>query len=139
MAQSQHEHYKNATQVEMGLDAVIFDDGELVGPDHGHLEQHFSVYVNANQSLYKKIVDDTNTGSSIDDVFSKLKAAAVGANMRHGTPGWGFHIYNELAAQEAISWRREHGDTPLIAHFKNALRVTPFVIRRRMDGASGRR
>jgi len=55
-SQSQHEEYTDASEIEMGLDAVIFDDGELVGRDRGHLAQHFSAYVNAEQSIYRKIV-----------------------------------------------------------------------------------
>ncbi len=130
-AQSQREEFKNPAAVEIGLDAVIFEDGELVGPDHGHLEQHFSAFVNANQSLYKKIVDDTSAGASIDDVFTKLKVVAADTHGGLGKPGSQFQIYDALAAQEAISWRRKHGDAQLIAHFKNAIRPTPFVIKRR--------
>jgi hypothetical protein len=116
------------------LDAVIFDDSELVGLDRGHLAQHFSAYVNAEQSIYRKILEEVNSGSTIDDVFAQLKIVAAYREPVIGTPEWEFHIYDVLAATDAISWRSEHGDSQLVEHFKRSLRETPFVIKRKIDG-----
>jgi hypothetical protein len=127
-SQSQHKEYTDASEIKMGLDAVIFDDGELVGPDRGHLAQHFSAYVNAEQSIYRKIVEEVNSGSTIDDVFAQLKTVVAANDPQIGTPGWEFHIYDVLAATDAISWRSAHGDSQLVEHFKRSLRETPFAV-----------
>ena len=100
---------------------MIFDDA-AVGPDRGHLEKHFSAYVNGSQAIDKEIVDAINAGSTIDEVFGKMKASADDYLSKPDKPDSESYFYNAIAAQDAMSWRREHGDRQLIAHFKGALR-----------------
>jgi hypothetical protein len=135
LAERQRTDFKDPAEVEVGLDAVIFDDGELVGRDRGHLEEHFSAYVNGSQAIDKEIVDAVSAGSTIDEAFGKVKAAAADYQTQPGKPDSGSYFYNAIAAQDAMSWRREHGDTQLIAHFKGALRDSPFVIWRKLNVA----
>ena len=139
LAERQRTDFKDPAEVEVGLDAVIFDDGELEGRDRGHLEKHFSAYVNGSQAIDKEIVDAINAGSTIDEVFGKMKAAAADYAADYQTqvdkPDSESYFYNAIAAQDAMSWRREHGDSQLIAHFKGALRDSPFVIWRKSNVA----
>jgi hypothetical protein len=91
--------------------------------------------VNGSQAIDKEIVDAVNAGSTIDEAFGKVKAAAADYQPQPGKPDSGSYFYNAIAAQDAMSWRTEHGDSQLIAHFKGALRDSPFVIWRKSNVA----
>ena len=67
--------------------------------------------------------------------LGKMKASADDYLSKPDKPDSESYFYNAIAAQDAMSWRREHGDRQLIAHFKGALRDSPFVIWRKSNVA----
>src|SRR5262249_50988505 len=61
--------HKNIKGVEVVLDAVIFDDGLLIGPDSYSLSASFAAHLKAKQELYRAIADRIEQGSSVDEAF----------------------------------------------------------------------
>jgi hypothetical protein len=55
------------------VDAVIWQDGELQGPDDSRLGAHFSAYVDAKQQLYQRVQQRLGAGESIEDIKKSLK------------------------------------------------------------------
>jgi hypothetical protein len=111
------------------LDAVIFDDGTLLGPDESRLAEHFIAFVQAKQTLYRDVVVGLEVGSVGDDIFAPLRqtlAAPHRANPRDPPS-----LYTREAAAEVLGWH----DRILLEVFRRALRREPFAITR--QGASG--
>jgi hypothetical protein len=61
----------SAKAAEVGLDAVIFDNGNLIGPDSGRetLKDNFLAYVQAKQSVYRAILERIDHGMRGDEAF----------------------------------------------------------------------
>ena len=45
--------YKDVSHLEISIDAAIFEDGALFGPNKSELDQHFTAYVDAKQEYYR--------------------------------------------------------------------------------------
>ena len=128
------ERFVNATEVRISLDAVIVDDGELIGPDESQLGDHFAAYVKAKQDIYRSLVQSLDSGQSMDEAFRPIEAtiAVTCADPRLPVDN-PFAIWPRQAAGEARGWRKRYGDADLHNILRRALRKDPFVIRRR-DG-----
>ena len=48
--------YADATELHICFDAVIFDDGDLLGPNEARLEQDFLTYLNSKEDCYRSIL-----------------------------------------------------------------------------------
>jgi hypothetical protein len=72
MAKRQAEEIGEVKSVKAGLDAVIFDDGEIVGPDNHRLAPSFAQYVNAYQILYRQIVTAARSGADPDVIAATI-------------------------------------------------------------------
>jgi hypothetical protein len=125
---------RNATGLSIELNAVIFEDGVLLGPDTSGLDartgtfsEHFSAYLKANQHLYRTLVEGIESGHSVEEVFRPLDTRA---EPPLGDP---FGIYPQLAAEAACKWRRRLGDQAIFDALKKALREHSFMIRRSSD------
>lgn len=109
---------KDLTALQIELDAIIFDDGLLVGPDHSGLAEHFAEYLAAKQDVYRRLVQKFDAGGVQDDVFASLRDTIA---RRSENP-----IASEAAA-EAIGMRH----SIMRDVFQQVLRREPFTIRRR--------
>jgi hypothetical protein len=125
--------YADVTKLEIGLDAVIFDDGTLVGPNTGNLHEDFAAYVEAKQKLFRSVVVGLDAGQSMDEVFAPMKAAvAVPASSLVKTmTADRLALYSRLAAEEILGLRARIRDQAVHSLFKQAVRKEPFVIHRR--------
>ncbi len=129
-ARNQAKTYADVTALEVELDAVIFDDGVLVGPDHGNLQASFAAYLEAKQKLFREIVAGLDAGQSMEQVFAGAKAEAD----VHSSTAATHSIYDRLAAEEILALRSRIGDQAVHNVFKQAIRKEPFVIHRRGPG-----
>jgi len=118
----------NVKSLEIALDAAIFDDGTLLGPDDSRLAEDFIEFVHAKQSLYRDIVVGLENGWG--DVFAPLSSMV-------SAPAGGPHAdrsdsYSRLAAEEILRFH----DRVALEVFRRTLRREPFAIRR-LSGKSG--
>jgi hypothetical protein len=109
--------------LEIGLDAVIFEDGVMMGKDQSHLAENFIEYILAKQSLYRDIVVGLESGSFKDDVFAPMRdILAVRPAARESS----IVRYRRQAASDVLHFR----DRVLLEIFRRTLRNEPFAIRR---------
>jgi hypothetical protein len=129
---NQAQMYAGVTKVEIELDAVIFDDGTLVGPDAGNLQEHFAAYVDEKQKLFRSVVSGLDSGRSMDDVFAPIKAVvdAPPSSLVKAMAASKLALYHRLAAEEILGLRARIGDQAVYSLFKQASRKEPFVIHR---------
>jgi hypothetical protein len=74
--------YKNIKTVEVALDAVIFDDGLLIGPDNYSLSASLAAHVKAKQELYRSIAARVEQGSSVQEAF-RLETEGIFSDRLH--------------------------------------------------------
>ena len=115
-----------ATNLRIGLDAVIFDDGLLVGPDTTGLATGFGTHVSAKQEIYATLKKRLTECNASEDFFSPVRAMLVHPRNLSA------QIFRDpvvrersQAAAEVISWQRR----TLLEQLK-AARTEAFVIRR---------
>jgi hypothetical protein len=108
----------------IALDAVIFDDGTMLGPDDSQLGEHFIAFVQAKQVLYREVVVGLETGRVGDDVFAPLRQTlAVPFRPNPRDP---MAVYDRQSAVEILGWH----DRIVLEVFRRALRREPFTIKR---------
>jgi hypothetical protein len=111
---------KDLTALQIELDAIIFDDGLLLGPDHSGLAEQFAEYVAARQDVYRGMVERIDGSSGVsDDIFAPLREAVA---RRSENP-----IASEAAAEALGLQHNIMRDV-----FQQVLRPDPFIIRRRI-------
>jgi hypothetical protein len=124
-AETKHE-YSEVDKIEITLDAVIFSDGLLIGPNQSALDQDFMTYFESKQNLFRQIASDLDSGKSVDQAFAPVTTLAA----NHVSPRDRPAFYKMLAAQEVNHLRRRIGDTEVSDTVRGAIRKEPFVIRR---------
>jgi hypothetical protein len=127
----------DAATLQIELSAAIFADGTLVGPDEGSwLEELFSTYVGAKQKWYREIIAALDSGQSVQDAFGPLDRFLKESGDRRHSERRSYaespvDFWTEVAASDAAVWRHEYADEEIPRLFREAIRVEPFVIRRR--------
>jgi hypothetical protein len=129
-AKSLEATFPTVTEMEVSLDAVIFDDGTLIGRDEQNLAQDFASDFNAHQALYRKIVSDIRGGATADEVFAQLMVSVAAKQKTLSGPNGIVVLYDIVAAQEALAWRSENDDRQILDHFSGLLRNSPFTLKR---------
>jgi hypothetical protein len=125
-----------ATELRIELNAAIFDDGTLVGPDDESWLRHtFSAYVEAKQSWYRGIIAALDAGRSVADAFQPLDdfSSAWMSGLRTGdAPPQEFplEMWKREAAADAQRWRRRYADEEIPRLLKQSIRLEPFAISR---------
>ncbi len=108
----------------IALDAVIFEDGGMLGPDESRLAEHFVEFLHAKQSLYRDIVVGLENGDVGDDVFAALRGIL---KARPAPQHQGRSVgYGKQAATEILGFH----DRIVLEVFRRTLRREPFAIRR---------
>jgi hypothetical protein len=130
LASHQENQFLDVIGVEIGLDAVIFDTGELIGPDHAKLAEGFAQYVDAYQSLYLEILNSLKTGVTPENIFKAIDdRRARDAKIVRSDPRAN-REFALIAEQDILQWYQEHGDHDLEGHFSRCLRQPAFVVKR---------
>ena len=123
-------HYSgDVKDLAIELDAVIFDDGAMLGRDESHLAEHFIEFVQAKQLLYRDIVVGLENSDVMEDVFAPLREIVSSRHHAHlaDPPA----IYRRKAAAEVLGFH----DRLVLEIFRRTLRREAFVIQR--HGAGG--
>ena len=113
---------RDTKHLRIALDAVIFEDGTILGPDESRLAEQFIEFVHAKQVLYRDIVLGLQNGDGRDDVLLPLR----------GIVGASSHSKDRMlecrrkAAAEILGFH----DRVMREVFLRTLRREPFVIRR---------
>ena len=106
------------------LDAVIFENGVMLGPDESRLGEHFITFLQAKQAAYREIVTGLETNDPAEDVFAPLRQIlAAPLPPETADP---LAIYRKQTAGEVLAL---HNRTALEV-FRRTLRREPFAIRR---------
>jgi hypothetical protein len=124
----------NALELQIALDAVIFEDGTLVGPDEETaLSERFSTYVRAKQEWYRGIVEALDRGESVAQAFAPVERFWADARAQRRVLPRTFgptDLWTEQAAADATRWRRKFADEEIPALLRQSLRLDPFIVRR---------
>jgi hypothetical protein len=126
-AKDQKQEVAAAEQIEIDLDAAIFSDGLLVGPNRTDFDKEFMTYFEAKQNLFRQIVKDVESGRDLNEAFAPLKVLATN-HLVHWQDKTAF--YGRLAAQEINAFRKRIGDSTVRETFKQAIRKEPFLVHR---------
>jgi hypothetical protein len=129
----------DATTLDIEINAVIFADGTLIGPDdNGMLAELFSLCVREKQNWYRGIIEALDQGASVDEAFAALRVYQE-EQARHdrqmpsyfSEPDRRHEIWRMQGAADAWSWRLKFSDDQIPALLKPAIRLEPFAVRRR--------
>lgn len=127
---------RNAIDLHIELNAVIFADGTLIGADdQARLAELFSTYVLAKQTWYRGIIDALDAGHSVAESFEPVERFLADATNRfrtgqpraHETPS---DMWKREAGADARRWRGRHADEDIHRLLKQEIRLDPFTIRR---------
>jgi hypothetical protein len=119
----------NATELHIELNAVIFADGRIIGPDpNGELSGLFSEYVSAKQDWYRQILDRLDAGCSVDDAYGPIKAFQKETSRRAGRAVR--DVFKIHGAAEAARWIHRFKNDEVPALLRQSIHLEPFVIRR---------
>jgi hypothetical protein len=127
VAQDQNANAAEVAEIQINLDATIFSDGILVGPNTSNLDQYFTAKLEAKQKLFRQVVSDLDAGRTVEEALGPAKTLAAQTPVPSRDPSV---IYIRLAAQEIVALRRRIGDSAVSALFRQAIRKEPFVIKR---------
>ena len=127
---------KNAVDLHIELNAVIFADGTLVGADdESKLADLFCTSVQAKQDWYRGIIEALDAGRSVAESFAPVERFLAEATNRIRA-GDVFRrekltdLWTRQAAAEATRWRRRYADGDIAPLLKQAIRLDPFIVRR---------
>lgn len=136
-AKYQAEDLAGVTAVKAHLDAVIFDDGTIIGPDRHNLPEKFVPNVEDHQSLYHSILASLQAGEPAEKLYDSLEAKRrqefVESTKGNSLPERGPNLMMEklIAEQDVLGSWRNHGNSDSLEHFLQCLRVPPFTITRK--------
>jgi hypothetical protein len=125
-AESQNRDLSTASRVEIDLDAAIFSDGLLVGPDQTNVDKDFTLYFESKQKLFRQIVSDIDAGRTLDQAFDPIKTLAANRISPRDRAGF----YQTLAAQDINRLRRRLGDSAVTETVRRSVRTEPFAVHR---------
>jgi hypothetical protein len=130
------EQLKDAQTVAIGLDAVIFDDGTLIGPDEdARLATLFSGRVSAYQEWLRTIADGLAAGQSVEAAYSPILKFQDDVRARRGrlrgltADDIEAEAEKTNAAADVVRWRRRVGDAQL-PKLLAGLRLSRFDVHR---------
>jgi hypothetical protein len=125
----------DATTLHIDVNAGIFADGTLIGPDNeSWLEGLFSACIQAKQRWYRQIIAELDGGKTVDDAFGSVERVVRESSeqSRRQRLSKAFaDVWIDMAASDAALWRRQYRDDDIPRLLRETIRLEPFVIRRR--------
>jgi hypothetical protein len=110
-------------RLRIALDAVIFEDGTMLGSDQSRLAENFIESVHAKQSLYRGIVVELEASNVREDVFAPLREILARHPAPHADRMEGVLRH---AAAEILGFHHRVA----LEVFRRTLRREPFSIRK---------
>lgn len=133
---SRNETMAGVTGAHIALDALIFQDGTLAGPDdESRLAHLFGERVAARQRWLREISATLAAGRSVEDAYAPLVAFQADVRQQHGqlpagTPDeQATFVEKTNAAADVAQFRKRVGDTQLPAALA-ALNLDDFAMHR---------
>ena len=117
------------TGLEIAIDAVVFEDGRLLGPNKSQVDTRFLLFVNRKQELYRAATELMASGKSLGDALNTLKSTAPWG-LELGRPG-DDDDDARVAIGEARRLLAHYGEDRAAKAIRRAVRQSPFTIRRR--------
>jgi hypothetical protein len=121
------EEFADIRELHIHFDAIIFADGEMIGPNESHLDREFSSYLGEKESCYRSILKALDSGHSITEAFRPIEvvlARDLMLDMQRKS------LWDRQAAAETRDLRSRYGDEALAEILRKALRKEPFRIHR---------
>jgi hypothetical protein len=130
-ARKQREQLEDARTLRVAIDAVIFEDGTLIGEDRSELQRAFEKYLSTAQSIYRGLVARIDSGQSVDEAFQWLRTASAEA-LKKGPEDLEAYYYVQ-AAGDVVRARTKIDDRRVRDVLEQAIRKTPFAVRRELS------
>lgn len=127
----------NAVTLQIDLDAAVFDDGTLIGPDEeSWVADNFGEYVRAKQEWYRGIIDALDAGQTVGEAFSPIEQFSneISRQLQSGRPpnqDNPLAMWKQQAAADVRRWQRKYSEDEIPQLLKQHIRLEPFVIRPR--------
>lgn len=119
------------TSVKAPLDAVIFDDGTLVGPDRHNLSGKFIPYVEDHQSFYRSILASLQAGEPAETLYDSLEEKRRQEFVEATRVNLMQNMEKLIAEHDVLGSWRNHDNRDLLEHFSRCLRTPPVTIARK--------
>ena len=115
----------SAHTVHVTFDAVIFDDGRMIGDPTSKLVAHFDALVQASQNAYRSVLHSLDAGEHAEDVVKRLWSPDEPAVPDLLSTEW--HAANE-ARNTVKTLLESYGRDTLADALRRAILPQPFVI-----------
>jgi hypothetical protein len=115
-------------ELEIAVDAVLFEDGRLLGPNHSQMDTRFLLLLQRKQELYRAATDLMTSGNSLDDALVKLKSAVPAAAEK--IEAMSIVDADRAAIGDALRLRARYGPDRAADAIRRAEQQSPFAIRR---------
>jgi hypothetical protein len=113
-------------ELEIAIDAVIFEDGRLLGPDQSQVETRFQLLLQHKQELYRAAAALMASGKSVSEALAIVKSrqpSGVGQGTMADDDG-------DNAMGEALLLLNKYGEERTAAVIEHAVRSIPFTVRK---------
>jgi hypothetical protein len=114
-------------ELEIAIDAVLFEDGRLLGPNKSQVDTRFLLLLQRKQELYRAATELMASGNSLDAALAKLKAAIPAAVEMEEMLN--VHLAG-VAFGDALRLRARYGADGAADAIRRAVRQSPFTIRK---------
>jgi hypothetical protein len=113
------------SELEIAVDAVLFEDGRLLGPNQSQMDTRFLLLLQRKHELYRTVRDLMGSGISLDDALRKWKSALPA----HETMEDMLNAHaSDLAIGDVLRLRALHGVDSAADAIRHAVRRSPFTI-----------
>jgi hypothetical protein len=116
------------SEMEIAIDAVLFEDGRLLGPNQSQVDTRFLLLLQRKQELYRAATELMASGNSLDDALAKLKSALPEAAEKMEEM-LDVHL-GRVAFGDALRLRARYGGDRAADAIRRAARQSPFTIRK---------
>jgi hypothetical protein len=124
--------------IRVRLDAVIFEDGLLIGADDRHfLQRALTTQVQARQALYRRLANLIDNGASVEEAFQSAPLPQIEDfiqdtnHMDEGPDPFQDQNARMEAIHTVIALRKIYGDARIREALGQALLKVPFVVHRK--------
>jgi hypothetical protein len=109
------------------VDSIIFDDGEIAGPDTVGLREHYSAAVAVKQTLYRTMIDAVKKGASFEEALAAGEREMIGSR---GALPEELRFYADEALADVENSKRRQGSERTLAIIQKLLLEKTFEIRK---------
>jgi hypothetical protein len=115
--------------ISVKLDAVILEDGTLIGSDaEGRLQTAFGSHVRVKQDLFREVVSRLDKGLSVEETFT-FPGSEMPPDLTEMDDSMG--MFRPEAIRTARNLRKRYGDEKILDILRQAILKEPFVIHRK--------